>query len=143
MRRFTVPGWPARIQGHSAVVPHMNRLAGSGAQSYKDGVTGQPGTVPVPLPAPLVAQDEVSRAMSGSSRSSDAPAWFRPNLYWARPEASFWPGAGMPVALRTGNMMPVPAVDPRGVPAVTQTPFRIRGARQVKTAPVLISWPSS
>jgi len=142
MKRFTVPGWPASIQGHSAVTPHLNRMAASGAQQYKDGVTGCPGTTRIPVQPVIPSPDVGDKAMSGLSRSGDAPNWFLPNQYWARPEAAYWPGAGMPVSTVSDNMMPVPAADPRGVPAVLQTPFNYRGQRQVQTTPALISWPS-
>lgn len=142
MKWYQVPGWPAQVPGHSAVAPHLTRLAGSGAQQYKDGLTGRPGTTPIPVPGPGVPQCQAGQAQMGLSRTQDSPASFRPNQYWARPEAAYWPGAGMPVSLVSDNLMPVPAVDPRGVPAVTQTPFLYRGQTQIQALPTLVSWPS-
>src|SRR5271156_772807 len=115
--RYTVPGWPSSVPGHAAVTPHMNRLAGSGAQQYKDGVTGQPGTQRIPVHPQIPSPDIGDLAQAGLSRSSAAPNWFLPNLYFARPQRSFWPGAGMPVSVQSDNLMPVPATDPRGIPA--------------------------
>ena len=99
--RYTVPGWPSSLLGHSAVTPHMNRLSGSGATQYMDGVTGQPGTLPIPVEGPGVEQSRAGQAQMGLSRSSDSPPSFRPNLYFARPERDYWPGAGMPIAVRS------------------------------------------
>jgi len=130
--RYTVPGWPSSLLGHSAVTPHFNRYAGSGAQEYKREVTGQPGTQPIPVQGPGVEQSRSGQAQMGLSRTSDAPAMFLPNLYWARPDREFWPGAGQPVRVRSDNLMPVPATDPRGVPARLARPIALRGGRQIR-----------
>lgn len=142
MEGYTVPGWPARVQGHAAVTPHMTRMAGGGALQYKDGVTGQPGTQLIPIDANPAPQCPAGQAQMGLSRTSDAPNNIRPNLYYARPQRAYYPGAGMPVSVRSDNLMPVPAVDPRGIPAMTQTPFRTRGASQIKWNPSIVMWPN-
>lgn len=143
MRRFTVPGWPATVPGHAAAVPHLNRLAGSGAQQYKDGLTGQPGTQSIPVDTGWVPRSgPAAHAQMGLSRSGDAPQAFYPNLYWARPQAQFWPGAGTPVSVQSGNLMPVPAVDPRGIPATLATPMLQRGQAQIQAIPNLPLWPN-
>lgn len=118
--RYQVPGWPANVGGHPAVVPAFVRLAGSGAVAYKDRVAGFPGTLGVPVHPVIPSPDLGDKAQSGLSRSSDAPNVFYPNMYWARLEASWAPGAGMPVSVYSDNLMPVPAGDPRGVPAPLQ-----------------------
>lgn len=140
--RYTVPGWPSSVIGHSAVMPHMNRLAGSGAQQYKDGVDGQPGTLAIPVAPSQVDQGIIGKAQAGLSRSSDAPNSFRPNLYFARPQRDFWPGAGMPISVHSDNLMPVPARDPRGVPARLARPIVQRGQRQIQQLPTVTSWPA-
>lgn len=139
--RYTVPGWPSQVSGHSAVTPHMNRLAGSGAQQYKDGVTGQPGTQRIPVVPVIPSPDVGDQVSMGLSRSGDAPNWFLPNLYFARPQRDFWPGAGMPVGIEDDDLMPVPATDPRGVPARLATPIVQRGQRQIKARTPLTVWP--
>jgi hypothetical protein len=139
---YTVPGWPSTVLGHSAVTPHMNRLAASGARQYKDGLTGEPGTRAIPVHPQIPSPDIGDAAQMGLSRSSDAPNWFRPNLYYARPERDFWPGAGQPVSVQSDNLMPVPATDPRGVPARLAAPIVHRGNRQIKSRPTLTSWPA-
>jgi hypothetical protein len=139
--RYTVPGWPSTVLGHSAVTPHLNRMAGSGAQQYKDGVTGQPGTQRIPV-APVIPSPDIGDAANmGLSRSGDAPNWFLPNLYYARPQRAFWPGAGMPVSVRSDNLMPVPATDPRGIPARLSMPIVQRGQAQIKQRPPVTVWP--
>jgi hypothetical protein len=119
----------------------MNRLAGSGAETYKDGVTGQPGTQVIPVPPSQFDQGLVGRALMGLSRASDSPNSFRPNLYFARPQRSFWPGAGMPISVRSDNLMPVPATDPRGVPARLARPIVQRGPYQLKWRRPVTEWP--
>ena len=132
MKRYEVPGWPASMQGHSAITPNLTRLAGSGAQQYKDGLTGQPGTQAIPVNTTWVPSPDVGdKAQAGLSRSSDATDIVYPNLYYARPQGQFWPGAGMPVSVRSDNLMPVPAVDPRGTVANLSVPVIIRGQRQI------------
>jgi len=143
VRLFQVPGWPARVQGHSAVTPHLNRMAGSGAQQYKDGVTGQPGTQAIPVQPVIPSPDIGDLAMSGISRSGDARNVIYPNLYYARPQASYWPGGGMPVSVRSDNLMPVPAADPRGIPARLAMPLVQRGSRQIKAVQAMPMWPAT
>jgi hypothetical protein len=131
VKRYTVPGWPATMAGHSAVTPNLTRLAASGAQQYKDGLTGQPGTQAIPVHPQVPSPDIGDKGLSGLSRSGDAPNYIWPNLYWARPQRGYWPGAGMPVSVRSDNLMPVPAADPRGTPATLSVPVIIRGQRQI------------
>lgn len=140
--RYSVPGWPSSVLGHSAVTPHLNRMAGSGAQEYKREVTGQPGTQPIPVTGPGVEQSAAGRAQMGLSRTSDAPPMFLPNLYYARPDREFWPGAGQPIRVRSDNLMPVPATDPRGIPAVLARPVVRRGSSQIKARPTVTAWPA-
>ncbi len=142
MRLFQVPGWPATVPGHAAVVPHLNRLAGSGAAQYKDGLTGHPGTQGIPVLPVVPSADPGDIALMGLSRSSDAPDIIYPNQYWARPQRDFWPGAGMPVSVASDNLMPVPAVDPRGIPALLANPITQRGQKQIQARPNLPMWPN-
>lgn len=145
MRWFTVPGWPSAVLGHAAAVPHLNRMAGSGAQQYKDGLTGQPGTQAIPVDTSWIPPSgRAGQAQMGLSRSTDAPQAFYPNLYFAAPQRDYWPGAGMPISVRSDNLMPVPAVDPRGIPVTAQIPInngRTRGRRQIAAIPGLPTWP--
>lgn len=131
MKRYEVPGWPASMSGHSAITPNLTRMAASGAQQYKDGLTGQPGTQAIPVHPIVPSPDVGDKAQSGLSRSVDAPNYFFPNLYWARRQRGYWPGAGMPVSVQSDNLMPVPAADPRGIPSTLSIPITIRGQRQI------------
>jgi hypothetical protein len=131
VKRYTVPGWPATQPGHTAITPNLTRMAASGAQQYKDGLTGQPGTQAIPVHPVIPSPDIGDTAQSGRSRSGDAPNHFFPNLYYARPQRGYWPGAGMPVSLVSDNLMPVPAVDPRGIPARLSMPIVQRGRKQI------------
>lgn len=140
--RYTVPGWPSSVSGHTAVTPHLNRMAGSGAQEYKREVTGQPGTQPIPVTGPGVEQSRSGQAQMGLSRTSDAPPAFLPNLYWVRPDREFWPGAGQPVRVRSDNLMPVPATDPRGIPARLARPIVQRGQAQIRQPFTVTTWPA-
>ena len=155
MRWYRFPGWPARLLGRSAATPVPHRLAGSGARQYKDGVTGHPGTerngVPVPPPAALPGSgingvNVVAQAMGGLSYSRYSPG-FWPNLYWARPERDFWPGAGMPVSVFSDNLMPIPATDPRQVAAPLAVPLdsrRVQGftGGGINQPANLVMWPT-
>lgn len=141
--RYTVPGWPSSLLGHSAVTPHLNRMAGSGAQEYKREVIGQPGTQRIPCDTSWVPSPDVGdKAQAGLSRSPDAPPWFLPNLYFTRPDREFWPGAGQPIRVRSDNLMPVPATDPRGIPAVLANRVVRRGSSQIKARPSVTAWPA-
>jgi hypothetical protein len=137
MPRYEVTGIPPQLAagsqlGLSAFLPHYNRLAASGAQSYKGGVSGYPGTQRIPLQAvqnSVPSPDLGDIAQMGLSRSSDSPDAFWPNLYYDNPVAvggkngndRFWPGAGMPVQIvrpcrpQDTTMIPVPATDLRSV----------------------------
>jgi hypothetical protein len=137
MPRYTTSGIPQDLAsgsclGLSAFMPHFNRLAASGAQAYKGGVTGRPGTAAIPiagcgLPAP--SPDLGDLALMGTARSSDAPNAIWPNQYYDNPAIvgskqgndRFYPGAGMPVQIydptrpQDTTMIPVPAGDLRAL----------------------------
>jgi hypothetical protein len=137
--------WPAGQPGHTALTPAYVRYAASGAQAYKQQVSGQPGTQAIPV-TPLdkvPSPDAGDIALMGLSRSSDAPNVFYPNLYFNRAPITERPGAGMPVSVYSDNLMPVPAVDPRGIPSTQYMPINQRGQVQIQTRPLLPKWPSS
>lgn len=138
-RWYTLPGWPARVLGHAAATPTMTRPPGS-AWAYKDAVTGTPGTVKVMDGTPGVPTGLIAQAMGGSSYTANCPGFY-PNVYVARPERSYRPGAGMPISVQSDNLMPVPARDPRGVPAPQSVPSQLRGSFQIKQPARIVSWP--
>lgn len=119
MPRYRVTGLPPKAAaGLSAFFPHYTRLAGSGAQQYKDGVTGRPGSPGISIqmqanPTP----DLTSLAFKGTASSSDAPWEFFPGQYFAMPERNYRPGLLVqvydPTAPQNTTMIPVPAVSGR------------------------------
>lgn len=137
--RYTVPGWPNRQLGHSAVTPNLTRMAGSGAQQFKQAVTGQPGTQAIPVEPVIPDGGRAAQAQMGLSRSGDAPNVFYPNLYWLG-RATRQPGAGMPISVQSDNLMPVPAVDPRGIPSSQFQPINQRGQVAIPALPNLPKW---
>ena len=140
MRWYTLPGWPARVNGHTAAMP-VPALPPGSAVHYKGDTTGHPGTMGVPVKPVIPSPDIGDAVQMGISRSGDAPNMIYPNQYWARPEPHYWPGAGMPVSYQSDNLMPVPATDPRGLNAPLQTPLNLRGIRNIRQPALLIQWP--
>jgi hypothetical protein len=137
---YTVPGVPPQLAG-TAFAPHFNRLAASGAQQYKQGLTGQPGTQGIAAPTRDTAPspDPGDIAQMGTSRSGDAPDTWYPQL-WYQANLKGNPGPVTPVAIYSNNLMPAPAVDPRGTPARLSRPVNQRGQRQVQTTPLMPRW---
>lgn len=118
--RYSVPGIPPeKSAGLSAFMPHFDRQAAGGAQTYKYAVVGRPGTqgIPAPTQDTQISADLGDLAQTGDSRSSDQPDVFYPNQYYDRFIAE-QPGAGMPIMrvedATTGlrSLIPVPAIDP-------------------------------
>lgn len=115
------PGGPsAPGNGITAFMPHYNRPAGGGAQSYKYALVGYPGTRAIPAPVSADAEwgsgNPVAGATMGTARSSDAPPAIWPCQYYqtfiAEP-----PGAGMPIQYYSPTqpglttVLPVPAAN--------------------------------
>ena len=135
--RYEVPGWPTQQMGHSAVTPALVRMAAGGAQQYKTALVGQPGTQGIPVSPPQVPSPDVGDlAQGGSGRSADAPNTIYPNKYYVN-GLTERPGAGMPISVYSDNLMPVPAVDPRGIPSSQFQPVPQRGQRAVGWSPNL------
>lgn len=152
MPRYQVSGLPPQAgRGLSAFFPHFNRLAASGAQQYKDGVIGSPGTggIPVtPQAIRLAAGDVTAVAAMGTASSAYAPWTIYPDLYYARPERNYRPGLLIqmydPVRPQDTTMIPVPAVSLRQLylreSAALAAGITPSGPRQVKWLPKLIRW---
>ena len=116
---YRVPGVPSGPgNGITAFLPHFNRAAGGGAQSYKYAVLGHPGTREIPIPYSTTqrhaAGNAVAKATQGYAQSADAPPGIWPNQYYqsfiAEP-----PGAGMPIQVYSPtqpgltSLLPIPA----------------------------------
>ncbi len=140
MPKYIVPGIPSGAQ-LSAFMPHWNRLAQSGAQQYKIGLTGQPGTqgIPAPTSNTVPCPDLGDIAQMGSARSSDAPDMWYPQLYYSAVLDSH-PGPVTPVRIYSDNMLPVPARDPRGKPALLARPVLQRGQSALHQPRVAPRW---
>ena len=153
MPRYRVSGLPPAAQrGTSAFFPYFHRLAASGAQQYKDGVTGHPGQPGIPISgANAPVTDRTSLALKGTASSSDAPWVIWPGKYWAMPERNYRPGLLVqtydPVAPQDTTMIPVPATSLRQHylrrSAALSGGIEPGGssARQVKLWPKLLRWP--
>lgn len=116
---YRVPGVPAGpSNGLTAFMPHYNRPAGGGAQSFKYAVNGYPGTRGIPAPpdpsAVVAAGNLVAGATMGAARSVDAPPFIYPGQYYESFIAER-PGAGMPIQYYSPTqpglttVLPVPA----------------------------------
>ena len=142
MPKFTVTGVPQGFQ-LSAILPHFDRLAGSGAVQYKQAVSGSPGTrsIPAPTQNTVPSPDLGDIAQMGTARSSDAPQSWNPQLYY-QTALTERPGAGKPIRVYSDNLMPVPAVDGRlrGRSAVLARPVQQRGRMQIPQPRVIPSW---
>ena len=75
--------------------------------------------------------------MGGDSRSSDAPNYWAPVIYYMRELA-----APPNVSVFSDNQMPVPAIDPRGLPSVSMGRPRLAGQFQQTMPKALSLFPS-
>jgi hypothetical protein len=121
---------------------------GFGSWSSAGRRHGQPGTEQVPaLPPAAVPQGGWAQGSQHSSRY--APDVIYPALYYQDGSEQFGPN-GSPgpvyntsqVAYVSDNALPIPAVDPRGLPAVMATkPPRTGGQSSVSEAYAVQNWP--
>src|SRR5215469_3323020 len=103
-------GMGQKLRGAALPVPAVD----AGAWKSRGPVVGIPGTMRIPAPAPVPQADSnlVAKAQTGwiGLPSSQFSYWL-PGI-WYTPK----PGSRAPVSVFSDNQMPVPAVDPRGVP---------------------------
>lgn len=121
------------------------------ARAYQSvGVlTGQPGTQYIPAPdaaaippgnLPTAARGFTAWPLRARSSSRDSPRVILPALYYQRvlPNPALQPV----VSVISDNQMPVPAIDPRGTPAIMfSRPPRIGGRGQVTQPYSVVNWP--
>jgi hypothetical protein len=129
---------PAQRLG-AAAVP----LPARGAQAYASRgiVDGQPGTQAIPAPRPAaVPRDVTAQAITGGyHRSGDAaPVWY-PGIYYERPGPDGYEHA--PVSVLSDNQIPLPAVNPLGLPAVMQGRPRLGGQFQIENRATVPAYP--
>jgi hypothetical protein len=133
---------PAKLLGGiSAFTPNLTRPAASGAQQYKRGVVGQPGTqgIPAPTQNTQISPDAGDKAQMGWARSSDAPDTWYPQL-WYQSSLYGAPGPVTPVKIYSDNMMPVPAKDPRGLPTLLAIQPHFLGQSQIAQPRTMPWW---
>lgn len=115
MPRYQTTGLPPEAaKGHTAFMPHYNRLAASGAQHYKVLKPGSGPAVVHPisnLSATAPSPDLGDIAYMGTARSSDAPNVFVQDDY--DPLPAWLPGILVqrynPTRPQDTTMIPVPA----------------------------------
>jgi hypothetical protein len=131
------------LGGITAFTPNMTRMAASGAQMYKHAVSGQPGTraIPAPTTNTQMSPDLGDLAQTGFHRSSDAPQVWYPNTYYERSlDGDGTMGPVVPVRIFSDDMMPVPAQDPRGLPALMAFTPHFLGQQQVVQPRTMPRW---
>lgn len=91
-------------------------------------IMGSPGTTQIPAPAPFCKTDEslVAQAQTGIiGEPSTKFSWWLPGVYYSpsvwKPHVSYF----------SDNQMPVPAIDPRGLPGVVMPGPVMIGQKQV------------
>lgn len=106
----------------------------AGAKNSREQVFGGPAVL-VPMPAPMPVTDRNLTAQANAGNIGLPSSYFntgRPSIYWVNSRER------APVSRRSDNQMPVPAIDPRGVPGIVMPGALFRGQYQVvqpKVAP--------
>lgn len=102
----------------------------SRAQGTPEDVVGQPGTMGIPAPYPAPGQvgnaSGVDGLPSGLSASQYMPPRWYPSIYY-RAQHLFRAIGG--VCVYSDNILPTPAIDPRGLPAGSIGPAAFAAAR--------------
>jgi len=131
---------PAEKLG-AAMVP----LRAQSAQAYQSRgvIDGNPGIQAIPAPRPPVPQDPTGLGtLGGYHRSSQAPAYWYPGVYYevnnAGAPAEHVPGA----AVFSDNQMPMPALSPLGLPSVMMGRPRLGGQFQQPSVSRVAAYPS-
>lgn len=117
---------PAQWLG-AAALPVPAKLA----QAYQShaAVVGNPGLAAIPAPRPAGVPQGITHRTAGAPLygSSDAPAaWFPAYYYYGRDSMN-----APPVAWISDNQLPMPAIDPQGLPAAMQVAPTFLRQRQV------------
>lgn len=119
--RQVITGLPPQ-NGATAFMP-LRVITPSGmdikrAQGTPEGIVGQPGTQGIPAPYPELTVkgfgEKGTRFPSGLSASRYMPARWYPTLYYRGQH--LWRSIGG-VSVYSDNLMPMPAIDPRGIPS--------------------------
>lgn len=145
--------------GTGGAGPWLIPVPARDARTYQSRgiLTGQPGTQLIPAPdaqamppgnLPTAGRGPVAGWPRRRSSSRDSPQYWLPALYYQRVlpngqgSLSDGTGLGPNVSVVSDNQMPVPAIDPRGRPAVMfGRPPRIGGRGNVPQPYALTGWP--
>ncbi len=104
----------SNVPASSAFMPAISKSAVLGTyQQYKYNLEAQPGTMAIPAPNNSIPQDRF--AVSCDHRSSDAPPYWFPQLWYEAhlPDLPFPAGANdSGVQVYSDNQIPVPAIEP-------------------------------
>lgn len=158
--KFTAYGPPPQREGaYPSQQPQPTVQAGSwlipapaqgfGSWSSMGRRHGQPGTEQVQAPAPAAVQEDHAYPQGSQRSSRYAPEVIYPALYYQENSEQIGPN-GSPgtlyntsqVAYVSDNALPLPAVDPRGLPAVMATPPPKVGGQGLVTQPYAVqNWP--
>ena len=100
----------------------------AGAYQARGVIYGSPGTTRIPAPSPVPQADAgmVAQAQTGIiGEPSSKFSWWLPGIYYSpevwKPHVSYF----------SDNQMPVPAIDPRGLPGVVMPGPVMLGQQQV------------
>ena len=132
--RITSHG-PSSLLGASAIpVP-----AGD-ARAYQSRgfISGSPGVRAILVARPSIPQDRTAQAGMHSHRSSNAPDFIRPSLYFLFGKQAMTP----PVSVTSDNQMPVPAVSPFAQPFLAARRAVMLGQQQVVQPAVAAKYPN-
>lgn len=144
-----VPAQGPAVVAHAGAWLIPAPAQGAGSWSSRGRVHGQPGTEQVTAPAPAAVQQDHAYPQGSTRSSRYAPEVIYPALYYQDPAEQSGPN-GSPgpiyntaqVAYVSDNALPVPAVDPRGLPAVMATPPpRVGGQGTVGQPYAVQNWP--
>lgn len=115
--RLTSQGTP-KLGAAALPVPAKD----AGGWSSWGPVWGSPGTSKIPAPYPAAVPQGRKYVTSAPQHTSmDAPGYWRPGIYYARPASR------APVSVLSDNQMPVPAV-----------PYQARPSTEVAVKPVFL-----
>lgn len=115
-----------KLRGALIPVPAID----AGAKNSRSVVYGFPGTVRIPAPPPFPDADKMTVAFAQTGWigiPSSYFSWWTPSIYYVPAVER------APVSRISDNQMPVPAVDPRGLPAVVMPGPMMMGQTQVST----------
>jgi len=133
--RLSALGAGSKIRAALLPVPAVD----AGAWQSRGPISGSPGITRIPAVAPLPRVDSELTALANAGNiglPSSAFNYWLPGVYYA------WPASRAPVSVFSDNQMPVPAIDPRGLPAVVMPGPVMQGQRQTSTPRVAPKFPT-